>query len=879
MNSRSRVSLWFRLLACLALACSLAPAQVPAPEEVFGFRPGADHRLADYPLIVKYFQRLAGAAPGRVRLVDIGRTAEGQTQFMAILSSEENLRRLERLRDISRRLAVARGLDEAAARELAAEGRAVVWIDSGLHASEVAPAQHAPELAWRVVTEESAEMRRVRDQVVLLLVPVMNPDGLNMIAGWYAKNVGTRHELADMPWLYHKYTGHDNNRDWYMMTQPETRNVARVLYHQWFPQIVYNHHQAGSVSPRIVVPPYAEPMNPNIPPLVIRGVHLVGDAIAQRFAREKKPGVVSRVSYDTWWNGGMRTAPYYHNMIGILTETALFRYASSKFYKPDDLPKTLPNGMPYTEPSTFNPNPWKGGWWRLRDAVEYEMTASLAVLDIAARLLEEWLMNSYHMGRAAIEAGEQEGPYAYVVPAQQWDVGAAAEMLKALRLGGVEVHRAAEAFKTGDGEFPAGSWVVLAAQPFRPYVIDLFEKQNYPEQRSASDGKPRRPYDITGWTLPLQMGVEVARLEKPFAARLEPVREPAVPPAPAPGGGAEAWVLSHRPNNFARAVNWLLKAGVRVSFAAEPFQQDGATFEAGSVVVEASAPASAVLARAAAELGMAASPLPSAPAVRLAALRAPRLGLYSSWVANMDEGWTRWVLEQFDFPYTTLRDADVGAGQLRDRFDAILLPHQGLDALLHGHRPVAVPENGRENGRESDRGDSEPRIQRPEYTGGLGLRGALELRQFVEEGGTLITLDSASSLPIQLFGIPVRNALAGVRSEDFYAPGSLLRLEVDTSHPLTWGMRPESIAFFVSSGAFEVAASPDVKAPARYAAKDVLASGWLVGERRIAGKGAVVEASLGQGKVVLIGFRAQFRAQPRNTFNLLFNAVFQSAAE
>ncbi len=868
---------------CLWLAAAAA-AQVPSPEQVFGFRPGADYKLADYPMIAGYFQKLAAAAPERIKVVEIGKTAEGQVQIMAILSSPENLRRLDRYREISRRLALARGLSEDEARRLAAEGKAIVWIDSGLHASEVAHGQHAPELAYRMVTEESEEMRLIRDQVVMLQVPVMNPDGLNMIAAWYKKNVGTPYELADMPWLYHKYVGHDNNRDWFMMTQAETRNVARLLYHEWFPQIVYNHHQSGSLSPRIVIPPYDDPMNPNIPPLVIRGVHLVGDAIASRFAREEKPGVVSRVSYDTWWNGGMRTAPYFHNMVGILTETALFRYASPRFYKPEELPRTLPNGLPYIEPSTFNPQPWKGGWWRLRDAVEYEMTASLAVLDAGARMRQDWLLNIYQMGRAAIAAGEAGGPYAYVVPAGQWDPGSAVEMLRALRLGGVEIHRARAAFSADGRQFAAGSHVIPAAQPFRPYLLDLLEPQKYPDLRIG--GVPKRPYDITGWTLPLQMGVETKRIEKKFEAQLEPVDVPAAPEVAAADGRAEAFVMSHRDTNFARAVNRLLGAGIPVSLARAKFVEEGREFEAGSLVVGGGARAAEVLRRIGRELGLAAVPLKTPPAAGLSRLKAPRVGLYRSWVGNMDEGWTRWVLEQFEFPFTTLHDAQIRAGDLRARFDAVVLPAQEFRSLLHGHQHGEPPER-------ADRG-SELRVQRPEYTGGIGLEGALQLKKFVEAGGTLVALDAAANLPIQLFGIPVRNVLSGLRNEDFYAPGSLLRLEVDTGHPLTFGMQKDAVAFFVGSPAFEV--FPNAGAPAapvfggggwkagarelaHYPRKDVLASGWLLGERHIAGRAALVEAPLGQGRVVLIGFRSQFRAQPRNTFKLLFNSLYYAAAE
>lgn len=816
---------------------SRAPAVVPSPEQVFRFSPGADYKLADYPMIVDYYRKLAAAAPERIRVVEIGPTAEGQQMILAIISSSENMRQLDRYRDISRRLALARGLTDDQARGLARQGKAIVWIDGGLHASEVAHAQHSPELAYRVVNDESPEMQFIRENVILLQVPVMNPDGLNMVAKWYKQNVGTPYELAEMPWLYHKYAGHDNNRDWYAMNQPETRNVARVLYQEWFPQIVYNHHQAGPFPSRIFVPPFDEPMNPNIPPLVMRGVHLVGDAMTSRFEKEGKAGAISRIGFDTWWNGGMRTAPYFHNMVGILTETALYRYATPRLYKPEEIPRAFRNGVSAQAPSSSYPHPWRGGWWRLRDAVEYMLTGSMAVLDIGARLREDWLYNIYQMGRWAIEAGDKGSPYAYIVPPEQWDPGAAIEMLNILRLGGVEVHRSKGGF-TADGKtYPPGSYVILAGQPFRAYVVDLLEAQKYPDLREYAGGPPKRPYDMTGWTLPMQMGVSVARMEKPFTAELEPIET-----APMPVRSSEGY-LSRRENMSYLLVNQALKAGKSVFVAAEKF----AGGDAGTFIVGQLAPAEAKALR----------------------QRAPRIGLYQSWVANMDEGWTRWLLEQYGFDYTTLHDADIRAGNLAARFDCVVLPQQEFRSLLLGHQPGDLPSG------ESVNGPREPLMQRPEYSGGLGLEGASQLKEFVLSGGTLIAMDTAANLPIQLFGIPVRNVLAGVSNTEFYAPGSLFHVQVTPDHPLTYGLPKETIAFFVSSPAFE--AFRDAKVLALYPKEGVLASGWILGEQRVAGRGALLEAPLGKGRVVLIGFRSQFRGQPRATFKVLFNALYSSA--
>ena len=852
--------------APLAAPAAVAAPPAPTPEQVLGFRPGADYKLADYDAIVKYFRAL-DAASERVRVEEIGPTAEGRTMIAAVITSEANQRRRDRLRQISRSLALAHSLDEPKARALAAEGRAIVWIDSGLHASEVAHAQHAPELAYRVATEESEEMRRIRDEVVLVQVPVMNPDGLDRVVGWYRRNVGTPYEVAPMVELYHKYVGHDNNRDWYMFQMPESRNVARLLYHEWLPQIVYNHHQTAPFPARIFVPPFADPMNPNIPPQVMRGIHAVGDAITQRLEREGKVGAVSRVRFDTWWNGGMRTAPYFHNMVGILTETALWRYATPYQYDAAKLPKRFRDGTPADTPTTFYPSPWKGGWWRLRDAVDYMLTASLATLDIGAKKRQDWLYGMYQMGRDAIEAGRRGKPYAYVIAAEQRDPGAAARLVDALRTGGVEVQRVRSAFEVGGRRFAAGSAVVPMAQAFRAHAKDLLEVQRYPERRDGPGGQPQRPYDITGWTLPAQMGVEGSWVDEPFEAALEPVSaggqvfvgsvSGSGPVLVAPAGANGAFILANR----------ALAGGGEVRRATESFTAAGRQLDPGAFVIQGGLdrPAAESLAR---ERGVSVLALDAPPTVPTVAVKPPRIGLYKPWVANMDEGWTRWLLEQHAFPFRTLSDADVRRGGLGAALDVIVLPDASVKSLVDGHLPGSVP---------------------PEYAHGLGLEGSLALKEFVREGGTLVALDSASELPLDLFGLGVRNVLKNVPRQEYYAPGGLLRVVFDPAQPLCWGMPKDAVAFVENGPAFaeetlsdeegeETPALAPTDRPrprfaARFAEKDVLYSGWLLGEARIAGKGAVVEASLGRGRVVLVGFRPQFRAQPYGTFKVLFNAL------
>ena len=850
------------LLAATVLLASSASAQhnrVPHPRDVLGFEPGADYQLATYDQLLAYYKRLA-ASSARVRLDTIGMSVLGRPLPLLTISSDANLEQLDRWREISRRLAHARDLDAGAARRLAAEGKAVVWIDAGLHADEVAPAQHAPLLAWRLVTEESDEMRRIRENVVLLLMPIMSPDGLDVVTWWYGRNRGSPFETSPLPVLYHHYAGVDINRDWFMYTQPEARAVARQLYHEWLPQIVYNHHQAPPFPARIFVPPFAEPVNPNIPTEIVRATNLVGEAMARRFEAEGKSGVVSRVAFDMWWNGGMRSAPYFHNMVGILTETAQNWFATPHFYPPDSLPETFAGTVPARHPSVHYANPWPGGWWRLRDAVDYMVTGSLAVLDIAARLKDDWLLAAYRLGRASRAAAARGHPFAYVVPAEQWDRGAAVALLRALRVGGVEVHRATSPFTAAGHNHAAGTYILYAAQPFRPYLLDLMEKQVYPDRREYPGGPPVPPYDLSGWTLPVQMGVRVIRVDTTFDAAVTSVDTITVEPGRV-SAGHSAWKLSPRHNNASLAVNMLL--------AEDAYVARDAT---GSFIIRDVPPAR--LRHFATTLGLDFDGSDDAPAAPLRRIRRPRVGLYKSWVgdwivpdasrrgwswvANIGEGWTRWALERHGFDVDTLHDVDIRTRDLA-RYDIIILPEQTADVILRGHAPGTIP---------------------PEYTGGIGDDGAARLRDYVERGGHLLAIDQAADFAIELFGLPVRNVVAGVKQSEFFIPGTLIALRPDTAHPLMAGVQSDAAAVFVRSRAFVIEpGASDVTVAARYPESGLLLSGWALGaEKHIGGHAAVVRARAGAGAVVLVGFRPLFRGQPHSTFKIVFNAIWDAVS-
>ncbi len=796
---------WFLLWA------ASIPAAAPTPKEHLGFTPGDDYKLAGYADVSGYFRKLA-ASSDRIRLEEFGRSAEGKPMLVAYLSSPSNLARLDRWRQISRRLALGEAT-EAEARAMAREGRAIVWIDSGLHATETAPVQHSFDLAYRMVTAEDEETRRIRDRVILLQVPVINPDGLDWVVQWYRENVGGPHEVAPLPRLYQKYAGHDNNRDWFMMNLPETRHVTRLLFQEWFPQIVYNQHQSPPFPARIFVPPYAEPLNPNIPAPVMEGINFIGAAMKERFVREEKPGVLSYWGFDAWWNGGLRSVPAFHNMHGILTETAGYQYATPKTYSSRDFEERFTNGMPTREPGVFYQRPWMGGKWGVRDAIDYMLTADFAILDLAASRPEDFLLKAWRLARMSMDT---RSPFAYVLPSAQWDFSEALNLASRLNLAGIQVQRARSAFKAGKRDYPAGSLVLLAAQPFRPYLVDLLEPQKYPEIKTGASGSTKKPYDVAGWTLSMNMGVQADRVDEVFEAQLDRLET------------VETLTASSNPKENASYLSL-------------------------------------------------ASSLSGGGTVRWNSyeLRSPRVALYEPYIANMDTGWTQYFLETYKIPHVLIHNTDFSGAALRGRFDTIVLASQSAASILHGTRPGEPSGRGREADPKS--------VQRPEFTGGIGTAGLSNLDRFVRDGGTLIALDDAAQLPIEHFGLPIRE----VAKDRFYSPGSIVRIKVETGHPLASGMPADAFAFIDDGGhAFEIAVHRDynkgdreVTPVARYAPANLLASGWMSGERPVLGKHILLEARHGKGRVVLFGFRPQFRAQTTGSFKFLLNAIYLGSAK
>lgn len=866
------------LIGILLIPNSLHGQSIPTPESVLGFQPGADFHLASYEQAVEYFQRL-DAASDRVQLMEVGRTSFGRPWFLALISSADNLRNVEHYREIGHRLAYPGDMTEEEARALAREGKAIVHVDGGLHSSEVAGHQHTIQLAYDLVTgDDDPEIAAILDNVILILWFSLNPDGQTMVSDWYTSNLGTPYEVSSMPWLYQKYVAHDNNRDGYMINQIESRVVTRVT-REWEPQILFNHHQTAPFPARIWIPPFAEPISPNVHPLMWRTVNLIGMAMAQALEERGQKGAVHMgTGFDDWYPGFLDHAHNFHNVASLLTETGLYRYATPHFYTVNDFPADARE----LRPESLYSSPWEGGWWRLKDAVDYMITASISVLDVAAKYKDDILFNRYQAATDVVTQYREGPPYAYFIPREQRDPVAAAEMLRRLAFNGIDVHTLTREVEVDGVAHPAGTWVIVMDQPNANFVRQLFAIQDYPDLRQYPEGPPDAPYDVSGWTLPYQFGVRVVEGRSPLTAEVsgalealsaEPLpwtgEEDAAPWDSPPGVGFDshpvaraivplegrdpgggALVLDAAENNTYKALNRAWAQGGQVRFI--PGSADGEEGEAGSsgawAVTGLSGSDRSALVR---DLHLQA--MGGSGGREIAR---PRVALYRPWNASMDEGWTRWLLEMYEFEFTSLYNADVLAGDLRDRYDVILLADIRPNTILNGFGVGTVP---------------------PRYVGGLGDAGVRELDAFVRAGGTLATINGSSRFAVEALHLPVRDVTADLERDEFSLSGAILELRVDPCHPVMSGVPERAKVMVGSSPVFTTENGFQGRVLARYPSEgSPLLSGFLLGEEFLRGYAAALEVKHGQGRVVLLGIRPQWRGQPFGTFKILFNSALYS---
>lgn len=864
----SSLCLSLTLLLLLSPPSPAVAQPIPSPEAFFGFRMGADGELAHWDRIVEYFQ-LLDQRSDRIKLEVLGESTLGKPFLLAIFSAPENLQNLEHHREISRKLADPRGLDEAEIEALIREGKYVSAQSYSLHATEVGGTQATPELAYDLVTGDDAATRMILENTIFLMFPSFNPDGQVMVTEWFYRYKGTEYDHTSLPYLYHVYAGHNNNRDSYQLNLAESRHLAKVVYRDWGPQSYVDHHHFGGGGARFYIPPYLDPIHPNVDPLVWREHQLYGSHMAVALEQAGKSGIETGAPFYGWWQASFHMSTNYRNIAGMLTESASANWADPVYVLPDQLGPT--RGRPAYKPQMSMPRLWPGGWWRLRDIVEQKIVASKAVLELGARYRETLLRNMVLKAQGNLRMGETESPYAYVIPVDQHDFPTAVKLVRTFQLNGVEVHRLEEPYQAGSRIFGAGSFVLSTAQPMRAFVKSFLEQVNYPDNpwtRAHGDQTPLRPYDLAAYSVSEHMGVEALPLMEPMrGARLSLLPGLAVVPPGQVHGSGPAYLLAHDSNESFKALNRLLEGGYQVRWLREEVEARGRHFAPGAMVISGGGELTGAVQGLARELGLDFFALPSAqdgaaagPAYRI---RPPRVGVYTRYAGgNMDAGWTDLLLQDFELPFQKVMNADVRAGRLERSMDVLVLPSDGAGTMIQGSAGEGTP---------------------PEYRGGIGEEGMANIRTFVETGGTVIALNAAWEFVAQAFDLPLRNEVAGVDPSDFYCPGSTLHIDVDTAHPLSYGVPAQALALFiqsspalgVSAGAFQ----DRVSVAARYTEENLLQSGWLIGEEYLSERPLALEFRVGEGKVLILAFPAQHRAQTHGTYKFFFNGIFYGAAE
>jgi hypothetical protein len=906
-----------------------AGAKLTSPKEQFGWDVGDDYRLVNYTQYVEYLKKL-DAQSDRMTVMEIGKTEEGRPEYTAIITSPENHKRLAQLKDINRKLAMAEGVTEEQAHQLAKEGKSVVWIDGGLHATEVLGAQQLIELIWRLNSKTDAETTRILNDDIVLCT-LVNPDGMELVSNWYMREPDEKKRSTNgIPRLYQKYIGHDDNRDFYMMNMSESTNANKVMYREWYPVLMYNHHQTGPAGAVLFAPPFRDPFNYNFDALIPLGIDMVGSAIHTRLAVENKPGAVMRsgAPYSTWFNGGLRTTAYFHNQIGILTETI-----------GNPTPVEIPFVPEMQLPRADVPNPIAPQTWHFKQSIEYSMTTNYAMLDIASKRKEDFLFNMYKMGKNAIANGSADhwtihpkrmeavaqavaasrtpgepaagggrgggrgggtpvalynsilhdpkmrDPRGFIVPSDQPDFLTATKFVNVLIKGGVVAQRATAAFTVAGKQYPAGSYVFKSAQPFRAHLLDMFEPQDHPDDIPYPGGAPRQPYDVTGYNIAYSMGVKYDRILDDFAGPFEKIADVIGPPAgkvtqaPASGG----YLLSHQTNDSFVAVNRLLKANEEVYWIKPAFDANGKKYAPGTMFIPAKATTLPIVQKLATDKGLTFDAVPSKPAGDSMKLKPVRIGLWDQYGGSMPSGWVRWILEQYEFPFERAFPMALDAGNLNAKYDVLI--------FVDGAIPMRDAGAGRGGG-EGGGGQPEASTIPAEFREHLGrvtvAKTVPELKKFVDNGGTILTIGSSTSMGYHL-GLPIKDALVervnGVEralpAEKFYVPGSILEARIDNTNPLAYGMDERSMVYFDHSEAFRLepaAVLKGVKPVAWFDSPTPLRSGWAWGQQYLDGAIEIIEAQVGKGHVVLFAPEVTWRAQPHATFKMFFNGIYYGSA-
>ncbi len=843
MNHRFACAVLVNVFA-LGLAGSLA-AQVTSPEEHLGRPVGTDFELADWSQVSSYYAKLADESPC-VRLETVGESTEGRDFLAAIISSEQNLDRLDEIKAHAATIADPRGKSPEEKDEALRHGKVIVFVTPTMHSNEVAATEMGMQFSWLLATSDDEPWRSARENAVVVITPSLNPDGVDHVVSWYREHVHTPYEGTSLTKLYQYYTGHDNNRDWFMLSQVETRILTRLIYQEWHPQFLWDVHQQGNSAERMFLPPYRDPLNPNLDPGIVAGINLIGTRAVMDMTREGYSGIATGVSYDNWWNGGNRSVPARHNIIGILTEGASVNIASPIFQERRDLKD--PTGGPRYQPSNQFVNPWPGGWWRLSNIIDYELAFGRSFLSSINREPRYWLSNALEAAERSIAAGRDGGPRGWLIPPDNRDPAATRRLIDVLLASGVEVHVSTAAFEADGRPYPAGTIVIGRDQPYGRYVKDLFEIQEFPPGT--------QPYDVSGWTLPLLLGVRRVAVMRDFDVATDRIET-----------AEEAIAAFEGDPRLAEAVEGTLSTRhsdswpelVRRIAAGEAFRLVTAGEDSGLLVPVAKASEEPQKE----ELQKEQDQEAKNPAPGLLIEQLPRIGVYSPWSGSMDEGWLRWVLDEFEIPFITVRNETLRAGNLNDVIDVLILPDVSPRLLDDGRTPGSTPDI---------------------YAGGLDPEGATAVAAFVRDGGKLIAAGNASKWTIDLFQLPLIDVTRESDARGFSCPGSVLRGMIE-KNPLTAGMPDETALFFSKSLAWRTMTDdereeaglgdhePDTSTLLSYAPTRVLLSGFINKPEVIERRSAWVTTQHGEGRIHLFGFRPHYRAWSQAAFPLMFRAA------
>ena len=895
----------FLSLTSFILALQLLYGQQVTPPAVhFGFEMGANYHLANYTQMERYFLQIAQESD-RVVIEKAGLTEEGRQQYLLVVSSPENLTQLEKYRKISQRMGRAEDLTEQEARELSKQGKPIVWIDGGMHSNEMVGSHQLVETLYQLASSEEADIKRYLDEVIVLMWHV-NPDGQELLADWYMQYEDQEDRNMSIPRLYQKYVGHDNNRDFFMYNMKEAQNLARVMYIDWLPQIVYNHHQTSPQGTVVAGPPYRDPFNHVFDPLLVSGIDGVGFAMIDRLHQENKPGYVrmDQSGFSTWWNGGLRTAPYFHNMIGILTEITGNPTPSEIALVPDrQVPR---NGLPYP----VDPQPWT-----FRQSIDYSVSLNFAILDYAARNGDRLLYNFYKMGRNSIEKGnrdqwtkypryvaemeqayrkdtasaessdkpdsspstrpqaiptryfdavfqhpENRDPRAYIIPSDQADFGTAIKFVNALIRSGVQAQRATTSFTVAGKTYESGSLVVRTNQAFRPQILDMFEPQDHPHDVEYPGGPPVRPYDAAGWTLALQMGVQFDRIMDDFQAPLVklPYGELITREDQAMERSKSGYLINGQANDAFVLVNRLLKNGVQVY--RDKQTADFFVDENAFPILEQSVDRGAF-----GDLVEGSQKRPN----DLQEYKALHIGLFDYYGGSMPSGWVRWLLEQYEFDYRLVYPNDIDQGRISE-LDILLFIGPGVPSM-------GSPSRSRQP--DLDLVPEEFRHMLGTITADKSIP---MLRDFVDKGGQILTVGTASEL-VYHFQLPIVNPLTSradgksirLPSTAYYIPTSILKGVVQPGLLETQGVQHEANLVFNNSPVFAFEETDSLYSLGKFTSETPLLSGWAHGQHHLKNTHFGLAAHIGKGKLVAFGPEITNRAQSHGTFKLLFNQLYQ----